>query len=132
MRVLSLTGDDADPQWYMDDMGQQLFEPPNVSGWRPNDYWLTTSRLWARANFARHLVWVKDVQHTLADIVDMSVADAVQHGFDFFGIDNASDHTRSKLEAWLTGQRGDKKAWGNWSFINLTTLLMLTPEFNLA
>ncbi len=38
-------------------MGQQLFEPPNVSGWRPNEYWLTTSRLWARANWARYLIW---------------------------------------------------------------------------
>ena len=60
MRVVDLTAEDANPQWYMDDMGQQLFEPPNVSGWRPNEYWLTTSRLWARANWARNLIWVND------------------------------------------------------------------------
>ena len=26
-------------------MGQDLFEPPNVSGWVPDSYWLTTSRI---------------------------------------------------------------------------------------
>ncbi len=66
MRVAGITAEDANPQWYMDDMGQQLFEPPNVSGWRPNEYWLTTSRLWARANWGRGLVWKNnDVQNRL-------------------------------------------------------------------
>jgi len=133
LRVMGLTAEDANPQWYMEDMGQQLFEPPNVSGWRPNEYWLTTSRLWSRANWARNLWWINDhTQNVLSDIVGMSAPDAVQHGFDYFGIDNASAHTRSKLETWLTKQRADNNAWVNWSFINLTTLLMLSPEFNLA
>ncbi len=44
MRVVNITAEDANPQWYMEDMGQALFEPPNVSGWRPNEYWLTTSQ----------------------------------------------------------------------------------------
>ena len=57
MRVVNATAEVTNPQWYMDDMGQQLFEPPNVSGWRPNDYWLTTSRLWSRANWAGDIVW---------------------------------------------------------------------------
>ena len=45
MRAVGMSADDANPQWWMADMGQQLFEPPNVSGWRPNEYWLTTSRV---------------------------------------------------------------------------------------
>ena len=48
MRAVGMTAEDANPQWWMADMGQQLFEPPNVAGWPPNAYWLTTSRLWAR------------------------------------------------------------------------------------
>jgi uncharacterized protein (DUF1800 family) len=132
MRVVNITAEDANPQWYMSDMGQQLFEPPNVSGWRPNEYWLTTSRLWARANWARNLTWTDDARDSLSDIVTMSVPDAVQHGFDYFGIDSPSAHTTAKLEAWLTNQRADNQAWVNWSFINLLTLLMLSPEFNLA
>src|SRR5207248_1213004 len=50
LRAVGISATDANPQWWMEDMGQQLFEPPNVSGWRPNGYWLTTSRLWSRAN----------------------------------------------------------------------------------
>jgi hypothetical protein len=131
MRAVALTGADANPQWWMADMGQQLFQPPNVSGWRPNEYWLTTSRAWARANWARYLIWRNDVADTLSDIVAMTVANAVQHAFDVLNVDSPSTHTRSKLEAWLTAERADD-AWENWSFINLLTLVMLSPEFNLA
>ncbi len=43
----------------------------------------------------------------------MTVPDAVQSGFDYFGIDSPSAHTRAKLEAWLTKQRADTQAWTN-------------------
>jgi len=132
MRAVGITAEDANPQWWMEEMGQQLFEPPDVSGWRSNGYWLTTSRVWARANWLGYLVWQKDVQNTLGTIVGMTVADAVQHAFDVVGIDSPSAHTRSKLEAWLTSQRGDTSAWRNWTFINLLILVMLSPDLNLA
>lgn len=132
MRAVSITAEDANPQWWMEDMGQQLFEPPNVSGWRPNDYWLTTSRLWARANWTRYIIWQNNVGDTLSDIMSMTVSDAVQHAFDVCSIDNASDHTRTILETWLTSQRADDNAWTNWSWINLLTLVMLCPEMSLA
>ena len=132
MRVVGITAEDANPQWWMEDMGQQLFEPPNVSGWRPNDYWLTTSRLWARANWVSYLIWRDNVQNSLSSIVTMTVPDAVQAGFDFFGIDSPSAHTRNVLETWLTKQRADTNAWTNLTFINLLQLLMFSPEFNLA
>jgi uncharacterized protein (DUF1800 family) len=132
LRAVGMTAEDANPQWWMSDMGQQLFEPPNVSGWRPNDYWLTTSRLWARANWTRYIIWVKSIGDTLKGITTMSVFDAIQHAFDVLGVDNPSIHTRSELQAWLVMQRADHNAWTNWSFINLLTLVMLSPELNLA
>jgi uncharacterized protein (DUF1800 family) len=137
IRAVGMSATDANPQWWMSDMGQQLFEPPNVSGWRPNEYWLTTSRLWARASWTRYIIWKDNIAKTnvgdtLSGIVSMSVANAVQHAFDVLGVDSPSSHTRGQLEAWLTGQRADHKAWTNWSFINLLTLVMLSPEVNLA
>ncbi len=132
LRVVNVTGEDANPQWYMGDMGQALFEPPNVSGWRPNEYWLTTSQLWSRANFVNYLIWQNNANTTLNDILGMTVPDAIQRGFDVFGIDSPSAHTRTNLEAWLTTQRADTHAWSNYQFLNLTRLLMLSPEFNLA
>ena len=112
-------------------MGQQLFEPPNVSGWRPNEYWLTTSRVWARADWSRYIIWQNNVENTLSDIVPMSVANAVQHAFDVLNVDSPSSHTRSVLETWLTAQRAANQGDG-WTYINLLTLVMLSPEFNLA
>ncbi len=132
IRAVGLSAVDANPQWWMEDMGQQLFEPPNVSGWRPNGYWLTTSRVWARANWSRYIIWRKDTANTLSGIVGMTVPAAVQHAFDALGVDSPTAHTRAGLEAWLTAQRADNNAWTNWSFINLLTLVMLSPEFNLA
>ncbi|HZY87197.1 MAG TPA: DUF1800 domain-containing protein, partial [Gemmataceae bacterium] len=37
----------------IDAMGQPLFAPPNVKGWRGAEAWLTTSTLLARQNFAQ-------------------------------------------------------------------------------
>jgi uncharacterized protein (DUF1800 family) len=37
----------------IDAMGQPLFAPPNVKGWRGGEAWLTTSTLLARQNFAQ-------------------------------------------------------------------------------
>jgi uncharacterized protein (DUF1800 family) len=132
MRAVNLTAGNLNPQWWMEDMGQQLFEPPNVSGWRPNAYWLTTSRLWTRANWTRYLIWRNGAGNKLSAITGMTVAGAVQYAFDQLDIGNPSSHTRANLEAWLTAQRADTHAWTNWSFINLLTLLMLSPEMNLA
>jgi uncharacterized protein (DUF1800 family) len=132
MRGLNLTAEDLNPQWWMEDMGQMLFEPPNVSGWRPNDYWLTTSRLWARANWVRYTIWQAENQGVLANTMAMTVPDAVQAAFDLFVIDNPSAHTRAHLEAWLTAQRADTNAWTHWGYLNLLTLVMLCGEAALA
>ena len=44
--------DDDDPgsrQRRSELTGQLVFQPPNVSGWRPNEYWLTASGLSGRS-----------------------------------------------------------------------------------
>jgi hypothetical protein len=132
MRATGLTAGTCNPQWWMGDMGQQLFQPPDVSGWRPNKYWLPTSRLWSRANFARSVIWRNNTGNMLSPTASMTVPDAITYAFNAFGITDVSAHTRAKLEAWLTAQRADGPAWDNWSFINLLTLVMLSPECNLA
>ena len=57
LRSLGMTAVDTNPQWWMEQMGQILFEPPNVAGWKNNAYWLNSTALWARADFARNLTW---------------------------------------------------------------------------
>jgi len=132
MRALSMSAENTNPQWWMSDMGQQLFEPPNVAGWKDNAYWISTTALWARANFARYLTWLADNTGFLNQVPALSVTDGVQAAFDAFDIDSPATATRDHLETWLTGQRAAAGQWADWQFINLITLTMLSPDFNLA
>jgi hypothetical protein len=118
----------------MEDMGQQLFEPPNVAGWENNAYWLLTTNIWARADFARYITWraYNSGSGLLSEIKTMTVPDAIQRGFDVFRIDTPSAATRARLETWLTNQRADTSAWREWQVINLITLMLLTPDFTIA
>ena len=50
--------------------------------------------------------------------------------FDTLNVDSPSSHTRSKLEAWLTAERAVNP--GFWTYVNLLTLVMLSPEMSLA
>ncbi len=131
--VLRATGLDAattNPQWYLESMGQEPFDPPNVSGWRTNGYWISTSAASARAGFARNVTWRARDAGVLASTLDATPAVAVQQAFDTFGVDRATTRTRSILEAWVAAQRTAKQAWAVQP--NLLTLVPLTPEFQLA
>jgi uncharacterized protein (DUF1800 family) len=48
---------EADVTWLMETMGQRLLYPPNVSGWRPNGYWVNASAMEGRARTAQSFVW---------------------------------------------------------------------------
>ncbi len=46
----------SDMQQYTDNMGQQLYNPPNVKGWKTGRNWINTNTMTARLNFAKHAV----------------------------------------------------------------------------
>ena len=106
--------------------------PAALAGWKNNAYWISTTALWARADFARYLTWKAHDAGFLSQVPSLSVSAAVQAAFDAFGIDQPSAATRGDLQTWLTKQRADDDAWTDWEFINLTTMTMLSPDFNLA
>ena len=45
------------PLWMLDDMGQEPYAPPNVSGWHQNEAWLTESAIWAKGRFVNNIKW---------------------------------------------------------------------------
>lgn len=57
MIATGLTAEEAAPHWLMDRAGQQLLFPPNVSGWKPNGYWINASAMGARQRIAQVAVW---------------------------------------------------------------------------
>jgi uncharacterized protein (DUF1800 family) len=135
LAALGMTADDTDPQWWMTEMGQQLFEPPNVAGWDQNGSWLGTMNVWARANWARYVTWkVREagvLGSALGSTLAMTSADAVDTAFALFRVDSPAVQTRQRLVQWLDGERA-ANVWDDWQFINLLTLVMLCPDMNVA
>jgi uncharacterized protein (DUF1800 family) len=149
LKALGFSAQVTNPQWWMDQMGQQLFYPPNVAGWKNNAYWLNSTSLWARADFARNLTWRADQAGFLAEIMErdpvtqlhvMPDSDAVDLAYRAFGFDPAAGHVspyiRGVLVNWLSGQRaseyGPTWSWTHWAPIQLTTMMMISPEVQLA
>jgi uncharacterized protein (DUF1800 family) len=70
----------------IDAMGQPLFAPPNVKGWRGGEAWLTTSTMLARQNFAQAVamgtLWPRQIAQaprgTAAARADALPAEAAQ------------------------------------------------------
>ena len=132
MRRLGLTADQMHPRWFQEGMGQALLNPPNVSGWRLNSYWLSTSAASAKAEMASNLNWIlNDLnQHPLADTQTRTPADAVAHALDVFGIPDASAATKNVLTKWMQQQRAAKQGFAEAG--NLLILTVLAPEMQLA
>ncbi len=47
----------ASPLWLMEGTGQRLLFPPNVSGWKPNGYWINASAMERRASIAQRFLY---------------------------------------------------------------------------
>jgi hypothetical protein len=60
-------------------MGQALFAPPNVKGWRTGTDWLNSATLLARNNFAEKVAvgsWNKNARPANTGTIDSSIAEA--------------------------------------------------------
>ena len=150
LKAVNLTAADRNPQWWMDQMGQQLFYPPNVAGWKSNSYWLNSTAVWARADFARYVTWKAHENGFFAEITARDATPqhlpvltpeaAISFAFAKFGRDPAvapvSPLVNGVLVNWLKAQRAAEAAptyaWRDWAGIDLTTMMMLTPDFQLA
>lgn len=95
--LLAATGVDAIgnvPNWLMRGAGQQLLYPPNVSGWKPNGYWVNASAMGARRGCTDSMVWA------LAE--DTWEGD---DGYLQFGSDPSKRITKTELQGlWQPGQ----------------------------
>jgi uncharacterized protein (DUF1800 family) len=147
LKYTGLTADDTSPQWFMDDMGQELFEPPNVAGWKSNAYWLGSASMWRRADWAAHVAW-RIYDHNQQPGATNIIGDEVlailrsgsnpiryQQAVDLvltkFGIFSPSANTRDALTATLARQ-WNSHGWDQRAWWNLVILVMLSPEYTLA
>ena len=125
-------------------MGQAMFYPPNVSGWKINGYWVNASAAAARASFAGNLRWrlqtgrvavesrsrfapARGRGPTSTPMDSTSFIDTFAAAFDL----QLSAATRNALVAWSDTE---KTPWGQrWSrSSNGLLLTMIAPEMNVA
>lgn len=130
MRALDMSAAELHPEWWMERLGQTLYIPPNVSGWKQNAAWISTSAQWAKASFASYACWKANDAGVLADTETMLPAPAAQAALDRFAIDDPSPLTRQQLEAYVGRERAGSRTWAIPP--SLVTLAMLTPDFQLA
>lgn len=129
MRVTGLSSFEAHPEWSLRLMGQEPFLPPNVAGWKQNQYWVNAAAVWAKANFAGNVRWTLFNQNRLADSNAQPAAAAVDAALGLFAIHNPTAATRNALIAYVENER-QSTSWAERA--GLLFLPLLTPEFQLA
>ncbi len=129
MRISGLPCEVAHPEWTLRPMGQQPFYPPNVSGWKQNNYWVNSSALWAKSKFAGNVRWRLYDQNKLDDSSSKTPAQAADAALGLYGITNPSAATRNALINYVTDERANT-SWAERS--GLLLLPLLTPEFQMA
>jgi uncharacterized protein (DUF1800 family) len=118
--------------WRAETMGQILFNPPNVAGWKANSYWLNTSALSGRANLAKSVANTLRKNGGFDFIYTMATDAAVDHVANYFGISNMSTVTRNALIAAHQAEKNTTKGNEWWAPTNLLTMVLICPEFHMA
>ena len=130
LKLLGATGVDQSVLGAMRNMGQELFNPPNVAGWPGNRSWLNTDTIFTRLNFADRIT-----SNRASDgptYVDPSSAlggagDAVGRFTDLLTDGFMSDANRQVLQDYFsaTARAADAKLRG------LVHLILSTPTAQL-
>jgi uncharacterized protein (DUF1800 family) len=123
--------DDLGPSWMGERMGQQLFNPPNVAGWKHNAAWLNTGALSARAQMARGVTWHLRDNGGFDYLDGLSPSAAVDDVLAYFGLGAVSATTRNALVNAFAAERA-AQPYNWWAATNLLTMTMLAPEFHMA
>ncbi|MEM7340728.1 MAG: DUF1800 domain-containing protein [Actinomycetota bacterium] len=129
MRATGLDAPTVHPEWALKSMGQQPFYPPNVSGWKQNEYWVNSAATWAKARFASYVRWKLFHNDELANSNDLSPHAAVDAALTRFNLIDPSASTRNALIEYVVHERAHTR-WGERA--GLLMLPMLTPEIQVA
>jgi uncharacterized protein (DUF1800 family) len=133
--ALGIDESHSHPEWWLPSMGQFLFNPPNVSGWKQNSYWMSSATWWRRGECASYLRWVAtDLAYGYDALPDLSwtstptqVSAAL---FSLFGITDPSPATKAVIEGWVTGLAGTEERWSIRP--HAIPLVALSPDFVLG
>ncbi|MGN6693467.1 MAG: DUF1800 family protein, partial [Aquihabitans sp.] len=130
MRALGMNAATLHPEWWLEGMGQNPYQPPNVSGWKQNGAWISTSAQWAKGEFAGWARWKANDAGIFLGAGSLTPAEAASAAFERFGIEDPSPLTRQRIEEYVAREKAAKRTWTIPP--NLVTLTLLSPDFQLA
>ena len=110
-------------------LGQRIFDPPNVAGWKANTFWLTTSALSGRANLAKRVASLVRANGMFDDLITKSVAESVDIIAAYLGITLATVTRQSLIDAHQA-ERVATNGSNAKAITNLLVMAMLTAEMN--
>jgi uncharacterized protein (DUF1800 family) len=116
---------------YGDRMGQTIFDPPNVAGWKSNNAWMTTSALSGRANVAKKVASLCHPGGAFEPLVGMSVQASVDFVTAYFGLTMAASSRQSLIDAHQA-ERAAANGSNTKAIVNLLLMTMLTGEMNVT
>lgn len=140
MRHTSLSCAEAHPEWFLPGMGQRAFFPPNVSGWRQNDYWISASADWAKMHMVGDIRWKASNRDDIKDADDVigwnpltfkfTPAESVDKAIWNFKLPTVNAASRQQLIDYVTEVRTTDHRWMERP--GLFFLILLLPEMQLA
>ncbi|MFM8848656.1 MAG: DUF1800 family protein [Actinomycetota bacterium] len=113
-------------------MGQVPFEPPNVSGWRSNSYWINTSAWNARLNLAGVAAKIMRESGTPTGFGALTPARCVDRAAEIACCGPLSDSTRDSLTTLVEAERRLAPPGGVTETQSLLAAVMSSPEFHLS
>ena len=113
-------------------MGQTVFNPPNVSGWKSNGYWLTTSALSGRAAVAKKVASLMRANGGFDNLYALSAPDSVDFVANVFDVAPLSGLTRQALIDAHAAERAAANGSNSRAVTNLLVMVMLCAEMNVG
>lgn len=136
-RFLAVTGSRSNSDianwsmWRLAEAGQDLFNPPNVSGWRANEYWLSTSQMGARGVIANMSYYTDAATNAFVPIDALSPEQTVIAAGKKLGLYELSAETKANLTSYVASQRNGAHNPQSRSRA-LFHLLIMSPDFQLS
>jgi uncharacterized protein (DUF1800 family) len=114
------------------DMGQELFEPPDVSGWKGGAVWANTAATLARYNFSARIgkMVTDNAVRTVLDMAGGEPRDTAPLWMHRLGLLTLLPSTEAALARYLDASQAAKTDPGVRTR-GVLTLLLASPDFNL-
>jgi uncharacterized protein (DUF1800 family) len=114
------------------DMGQELFEPPDVSGWKGGSVWANTAATLARYNFAARIgkLVTDNAVRTVLDSAGGQPRDTAPLWMHRLGLLTLLPSTEAAIDRYV-GASTEAKTDAGVRTRGVLTLLLASPDFNL-